>query len=126
LISEHGVDLIAEESTDMTTTYVETLVLQGGFPGVTWINVDATPIERSGWHDENPEGRGTLVDFEFTMKRERVWVEKTTKATKESALLICACTHSMSSAVKFHEAGFRVTTHGYLDPTDAPEPRDVV
>jgi hypothetical protein len=121
LISIHAVDLVAEESSDRVTTFVQELISKGAFPGVSWRNVDPGPDERKNWPDVNPNGWGTLVDFEFNMSRERVWVERTAEAMTTSALLICGYCHLFSVAGKFKLAEFEVETHAYFDKADVPK-----
>jgi hypothetical protein len=46
LVQIHSVDLIAEESADHITTYVQAAVAAGRIPGVKWTNVDLSRDER--------------------------------------------------------------------------------
>jgi hypothetical protein len=120
LIEIHNVDLVAEEASGISKTFVQEL-LEKLFPAVVWSNVDLTSEERKGLPDANPLGVGTLVDFDFNMARERAWVERTSKVVKNSALLICGYCHVFSVAEKFRAAGFEVEINVFFDKDDEPK-----
>jgi hypothetical protein len=122
LVQIHSVDLIAEESADHITTYVQAAVAAGRIPGVKWTNVDLSRDERKLLKDSNPLGIGTLQDFDFHQARERAWVERTTKAMKDSALLICGYCHLFSFAISLRQAGFEVETNVFSHKMDEPKP----
>ena len=82
---------------------------------ISWKNVDLTVDERKKVPDI---GFGTLVDFDLHTLREWVWVVRTSKAMKDSALLICGFAHTFSVADKFQLAGFAVETNTYFDRVD--------
>ncbi|MGH2509062.1 MAG: hypothetical protein ACRDHZ_16910 [Ktedonobacteraceae bacterium] len=69
-------------------------------------------------------GGGTLVDLDLHMLREWVWVIRTSKAMKQSALLICGLAHSFSVAEKFLWIGFDVEVNVYFDNADEKRMRD--
>jgi hypothetical protein len=114
LIRIHSVDLVAEEATGVTT-YAESIA-HGAT--VLWKNVDLTPEERKNVPDLNPRSIGTQIDFDLHYLREWVWVIRTAKTMKRSALLICGFTHTTGVACKFQSLGFDVEAHVYLDPND--------
>jgi hypothetical protein len=119
LIEMHGVDLVAEETTGMPrASYAEDLVNAGFRPRTTWKNVDLTKDERKLVPDINPCAFGTLLDFDLHNLREWVWIIRTTKAMKHSALLICGLAHTFSVANKFVSLGFDVEVHVYFDRND--------
>jgi hypothetical protein len=120
LIEIHNVDLVAEEASGINKTFVQEL-LENLLPEVAWANVDLTSEERKGLPDVNPLCIGTLVDLDFNMTRERAWVERTSKAMKTSALLICGYCHVFSVAEKFRAAGFEVETNVFFDKDDEPK-----
>jgi hypothetical protein len=119
-IEMHGVDLVAEEASGLPTTYAQVLV-EKQFPGVAWANVDLTTEEREGLPDINHEGIGTLIDFDFNMVRERAWVDRTSRAIKNSALLVCGYCHVFSVAEKFRAAGFEVEINALFIKEDEPK-----
>ena len=121
LIQEHAVDLVAEESSDNVTTYIQEIIASGKLTGVAWKNVDLNEAERALLSDSNPNGWGTLIDYEFQMAREEAWVERTLAAARESALLICGAVHVLSLARKLKEAGVAVETHLFLPREDEPQ-----
>lgn len=85
LIQLHSVDLVAEEASGLTTTYAKAIAHQAK---VLWKNVDLTTEERKVVPDVNPYSIGTLIDFDLHSLREWVWVIRTAKLMKHSALLI--------------------------------------
>jgi hypothetical protein len=115
LIQIHSVDLVAEEASGVTTTRAKEIADEAK---VAWLNVDLTGEERKHVPDFNPAGIGTQIDFDFYWFREWVWVIRTTKAMKKSALLICGLAHVMGVADKFSSLGFNVETHVYFDGRD--------
>jgi hypothetical protein len=121
LIQEHSVDLVAEESSDTVTTYIQELIASEKHPGVAWKNVDLNAAERALLPDANPDGWGTLLDYEFQMSREKAWVERTLATARESALLICGAVHALSVAGKFKQAGANVEIHLFLPREDEPQ-----
>lgn len=121
LVEIHAVDLVAEEASGIDGETFAQELLQRFFPGVAWANVDLTSEERKGLPDSNPLGIGTVVDYEFNMTREHAWVERTEKAVKNSALLICGYCHVFSIAQKFLAAGFQVEVNVYFDKEDQPK-----
>jgi hypothetical protein len=114
LVRIHSVDLLAEEATGVTT-YAESIAYEAK---VLWKNVDLTPEERKHVPDLNPRGIGTQIDFDLHNLREWVWVIRTAKTMKRSALLICGFTHTTGVVYKFQSLGFDVEAHVYLDPKD--------
>jgi hypothetical protein len=115
LIQIHSVDLVAEEATGVTTSYAEGIANEAK---VAWKNVDLTPEERKLVPDLNPYSIGTQIDFDMHWLREWVWVIRTAKLMKHSALLICGFAHTTDVAAKFQSVGFDVETHIYLDGED--------
>lgn len=124
LIKLHSVDLVAEEATGVPTTYAQQELLKPEYTGkTTWKNVDLSGEERKLVPDINSLGIGTQMDFDLHMLREWVWVIRTSKAMKDSALLICGWTHAFSVAEKFQSAGFDVDVNVYFDKIDQPKLR---
>lgn len=122
LIQIHGVDLVAEEATGIGDTgYVRVLV--EAMPGVTWKNVDMDRKERKLVPDLNPHSYGTQVDYDLYYLREWIWVVRTSKLMKDSALLICGMCHLFSIAEKFRACGFEIETHLFYDKADNPVER---
>jgi hypothetical protein len=116
LITIHGVDLVAEEfSAHGQTSYAEKIA---DLHKVPWKNVDLTGEERKHVPDLNPYSIGTQIDADLQLLREWVWVARTAKAMKRSALLICGLAHTTGIAEKFGLAGFEVELHVYLDNAD--------
>lgn len=120
LIDLHSVDLVAEEATGVSSTYIQQELLKPEFKSVSWKNVDLTREERTRVPDINESSIGTLVDLDLHELREWVWVIRTSEATKGSALLICGLVHTFSVAEKFLSAGFEAETHVYFDNLDEP------
>jgi hypothetical protein len=120
LIEIHSVDLVAEEATGIPTdaSYAKQLIVSEFDSKILWKNVDLTAVEREKVPDINPMGLGTLVDFDLHTLREWVWVIRTSKAMKDSALLICGLAHTFSVADKFQLAGLAVETNVYFDRLD--------
>jgi hypothetical protein len=116
LIQIHSVDLVAEEATGAPSTYAEAIAT---LSKVAWKNVDLTSDERKHVPDLNPLGIGTQIDADLHWFREWVWVIRTAKAMKHSALLICGWAHTTGVADKFLSLGFDVEAHVYIDGTDA-------
>lgn len=114
LIVLHSVDLVAEEATDAPTNV--RLVAQA--LNLPWKNVDLTAQERIHVPDLNPHGIGTQVDCDHLSLREWIWVVRTTKAMKQSALLVCGLAHTTGVAEKFRSLGFDVEAHVYFDKRD--------
>jgi len=114
LIQIHSVDLVAEEATG-ATTYAEVIADDAK---VLWKNVDLSPEERKHMPDLNPLGIGTQIDFDLHSLREWLWVIRTAKSIKHSALMICGFAHTTGVADKFRSVGFDVETHVYFDGTD--------
>jgi hypothetical protein len=117
----HAVDLVAEEASGINGKTFAQELLDASFHGVLWSNVDLTSEERKVLPDINPLGIGTLVDFDFNMARERAWVERTARAVKNSALLVCGYCHVFSVAEKFRATGFEVELNVYFDKEDEPK-----
>jgi len=116
LIEIHSVDLVAEEATGINgASYAHRLIMDEFDSQISWKNVDLTEDERKKVPDI---GSGTLVDFDLHMLREWEWVIRTSKAMKNSALLICGFAHTFSLADKFKLAGFEVETNVYFDKLD--------
>lgn len=116
LIMIHAADLVAEEFTAHgQTSYAEKIA---GLHHVPWKNVDLTAEERKHVPDLNPYSIGTQIDADLHSLREWVWVARTAKAMKHSALLICGIAHTSGIAEKFASAGFEVELHVYLDNSD--------
>jgi hypothetical protein len=127
LVEIHSVDLVAEEATGMPdTSYAHRLITSVFASRITWKNVDLTVEERKIVPDINPMGLGTLQDFDLHTLREWVWVIRTSKAMKDSALLICGLAHTLSVADKFQMAGFAVETHVYFDKLDEDNLKNAV
>jgi hypothetical protein len=101
LIRIHSVDLVAEEATG-ATTYAEAIAHEAK---VLWKNVDLTPEERKHAPDLNPCSIGSQIDFDLHSLREWVWVIRTAKTMKHSALLICGFTHTTGVVVSFCRLG---------------------
>jgi hypothetical protein len=119
LIEIHSVDLVAEEATGIDgKSYAHRLIESVLKNQIAWKNIDLTADERTRVPDLNPMGIGTLQDFELHSLREWVWVVRTSKAMKDSALLICGCAHTFSVAEKFQQIGFEVETNAYFDKKD--------
>jgi hypothetical protein len=119
LIEIHSVDLVAEEATGISgASYAQVLIKRVFASRITWKNVDLTVEERKIVPDINPMGLGTLQDFDLHTLREWVWVIRTSKAMKDSALLICGLAHTFSVAEKFLLAGYAVETNTYFDKID--------
>jgi hypothetical protein len=116
LIKIHAVDLVAEEfSAHGQGSYAQKIA---AVHNVLWKNVDLTSDERALVADINPCSIGTQIDTDLHSLREWVWVARTAKAMKQSALLICGFAHTTGIADKFQSVGFDVETHVYLDNTD--------
>ena len=116
LIVIHAVDLVAEEFTAHgQTSYAEKIADLHKIP---WKNVDLTREERKHVPDLNPHSIGTQIDADLHSLREWVWVARTAKAMKQSALLICGFAHTSGIAEKFGLAGFEVELHVYFDNAD--------
>ena len=116
LVEIHSVDLVAEEATGIDdASYAYRLIVSVFSSRILWKNVDLTVDERKKVPDI---GFGTLVDFDLHTLREWVWVIRTSKAMKSSALLICGLAHTFSVADKFQLAGFTVATNVYFDKLD--------
>jgi hypothetical protein len=115
LIEIHSADLVAEEAGGLPTTYAQDIANKAL---VVWKNVDLTREERKLVPDLNPYSIGTQIDFDLHSLREWVWVIRTAKSMKNSALLICGLAHTMSMAAKFQSVGFDVETHVYIDRVD--------
>ena len=115
LIEIHAVDFIAEESSDSIETYAQKIA---NIKNIPWRNVDLTRKEREGVPDVNPLGIGTQQDLDLQIFREWVWVIRTAKAMKQSALLVCGLAHLTGLGEKFLSLGFEVETHVYFDRTD--------
>jgi len=115
LLRLHFVDLIAEEATGAPSTYAQGIAAESQ---ISWKNVDLTKEERGKVPDVNPDSIGTLIDFDLQNIREWVWVVRTSKAMKDSALLICGLTHTLSVAEKFQSLGFDVETNVYFPRAD--------
>lgn len=122
LITNHNVDLVEEEATGVPTTFAKMFIENIYPPKVNsdarWTNVDLTREERKNVPDVNPYSIGPRVDFDLHMLREWVWVIRTSKAIKHSALLICGWCHTFSVAEKFQWAGFDVEINVYFDKAD--------
>lgn len=116
LIQIHAVDLVAEEFTAHgQTSYAEEIANLHKIP---WKNVDLTGEERKHVPDLNPLSIGTQIDADLHALREWVWVARTAKAMKRSALLICGMAHTTGLAEKFGLVGFEVELHVYFDNGD--------
>jgi hypothetical protein len=116
LIQLHEVDLVAEEFTAKGRhSYAEKIAANHR---VAWKNVDLTVEERQFVPDINPMSLGSQIDLELQVVREWVWVARTARDMKESALLICGVAHTTGVAEKFCSVGFEVETHVYLDNAD--------
>jgi hypothetical protein len=116
LIKIHAADLVAEEFTAHgQTSYAEKIA---NLHKIRWKNVDLTAEERKHVPDLNPYSIGTQIDADLHSLREWVWVARTAKAMKQSALLICGFAHTTGIAEKFGLAGFEVELHVYLDNGD--------
>ena len=115
LIQIHSVDLVAEEASGLATTYAKLIANKAN---VLWKDVDLTPEERMLVPDLNAMSIGTQIGFDLHSLREWVWVIRTAKSMKHSALLICGLAHTMGVAAKFQSVGFNIETHVYLDRAD--------
>jgi hypothetical protein len=116
LIEIHSVDLVAEEASGIERdTYAKKIA---DIRKVSWRNVDLTSEERKLVPDINVLGLGTQIDFDLHSLREWVWVIRTAKNMKQSAMLICGFAHLMGVASKFHSLGFAVATEVYFDNED--------
>ncbi len=116
LIEIYSVDLVAEEASGIDRdTYAKKIA---DARKVSWKNVDLTSEERKPVPDINPRGLGTEIDFDLHSLREWVWVIRTAKSMKQSAMLICGFAHLMGVASKFHSLGFVVATEAYFDKAD--------
>lgn len=122
LVSIHCVDLIAEEAVEALNTYARKLVNEEykakGRSNISWKPVDLDRGDRAKVSDINRFGIGTIVDLDFQTIREWVWLVRTAKAMKDSALLICGCAHTFSVAEKFRWTGYDVEVHVFFDNTD--------
>lgn len=122
LMEIHHVDLVAEEASGLSTTYAREFVelcRDKGKLEIGWKDVDLTRDERKKVPDANPLGIGTLQDLDFQIIREWTWVVRTSKAMRQSALLICGWAHALSVAEKFRCVGFAVEVHVFFDKQDA-------
>ncbi len=117
LIRLHSVDLVAEEAGTLSTTYAREAVKEESKASTRWVNVETEEEYKRAPNN----GCDTLIDFEFHDARERVWIETTSRAMKESALLICGYVHTLSVAGKFRSRGFEVEVHSYIDALDLPK-----
>jgi len=116
LIEIHSVDLVAEEASGIDRdTYAKKVA---DIRKVSWKNVDLTSEERKLVPDINALGLGTQIDFDLHSLREWVWVIRTAKSMKQSAMLISGLAHLMGVASKFHSLGFPVATEAYFDNED--------
>ncbi len=116
LIQIHSVDLVVEEATGIQRdSYAKSIT---DLCDVRWKNVDLTAEERRLVPDINQMGIGTQIDFDLHCLREWVWVIRTTKAIKESALLICGLAHTTGVASCFRSVGYEVETHIFFDNAD--------
>lgn len=116
LITIHNADLVAEEFTAHgQNSYAEKIA---GLHQIPWRNVDLTAEERKHVPDLNPYSFGTQIDADLHSLREWVWVARTAKAMKRSALLICGIAHTTGIAEKFALVGFDVELHVYFDNAD--------
>jgi hypothetical protein len=116
LMEIHAVDLVAEEFTKPgRTSYAAKIA---ALRQVQWRNVDLTKEERKFVPDLNAWGIGTQIDFDLHSLREWVWVTRTARTIKQSALLICGVAHTTGVAEKFESVGFDVETHVYFDKAD--------
>lgn len=127
LISIHHVDLVAEEASGISdTSYARRLVKAEFESCASWKNVDLTAEERVNVPDINPHGIGTLQDLDFHTLREWVWVVRTSKGMRDSALLICGFAHMFSVAEKFQITGFKIEINAYFDKRDLPRCNNVI
>ena len=115
LVEIHSVDFVGEEAADSIDTYAQEIAKGLSVP---WRNIDLTSEERRHVPDINRRGIGTLVDPDLQMLREWVWVIRTAKAMKRSALVICGLAHMTGLAAKFLSVGFDIETNVYFDRTD--------
>jgi len=121
LIDLHGVDLVAEEATASSDTHAHkavNLLKSHNQRNIEWMGIEITADERKHIPDSNPRSIGTLVDFDFYMTREWIWVARTAKHTKTSTLVICGLAHTFSVAEKFRSIGFDVETNLFLAKSD--------
>ncbi len=116
LIHLHTVDLVAEEATGIEQDSFAKKIAD--LTKTLWKNVDLTTDERKVAPDINRLSIGTLIDLDLHSLREWVWVIRTAKTMKESALLICGFAHTTGVACKFRSVGFVVETHVYFDNED--------
>ena len=124
LVTIHQVDLVAEEAPQSLETYARQWVekyISEFKVDIKWKGVDLTSEERKGVPDLNPDGIGTLQDLDFQNTREWAWVVRTSKAMRDSALLICGWAHAFSVAEKFRWVGFDIEIHVYFDKKDVPK-----
>ena len=112
-VANHGV---AEEATGIEGETYAAMVAR--LTQTKWTNIDLTVEEKKITPDMNRLGLGTEIDFDLHNFREWVWVIRTAKAMKKSALLICGMAHTISVASKFSSVGFNVETHLYFDNAD--------
>jgi hypothetical protein len=116
LIEIHSVDLVAEEATGIERdTYAKKIA---DIRKVSWKNVDLTSEERKLVPDINALSLGTQIDFDLHTLREWVWVIRTAKNMKQSAMLICGFAHLMGVASKFYSLGFAIATEAFFDNKD--------
>lgn len=129
LVRLHSVDLVAEEATaeDGITFYAKKLVDECKRTlkrDISWENVDLIKDERGEPEDEKILRIAPFIDSAFETSREWIWVERVSKKMKDSALLICGFSHTLSVSEKFRWAGFEVETHTYFDPQDDDRIKD--
>jgi hypothetical protein len=74
--------------------------------------------ERPFFPDSNFLGVGTQQDLTFTNEREWVWLIRTARRMRESALIVCGFGHAFSLGNKFSQVGFEVDVNVFFDKID--------
>jgi hypothetical protein len=113
-------DFIGEEFDDCRQDPSYTKMLADVL-SIPWDNVDLKTDERPHFPDANPLGAGTQVDLSLQNAREWVWLIRTNRRMKDSALIVCGLTHAFSLGIKFEQVGFEVDINLYWDKTDDTE-----
>jgi hypothetical protein len=85
---------------------------------IKWDNIDLRTEERPYFPDSNSLGVGTQQDLTFTNEREWLWLVRTARRMRESALIICGFGHAFSLGNKFAQVGFEVDVNVFFDKID--------
>ena len=103
----------SDQLSEMTFVRIFAQVLK-----IDWDNIDLKSDERKYFPDSNSLGLGTEQDLYFANDREWVWLIRTARRMKESALIICGFGHVFSLGNKFAEVGFEVDVNAFFDKID--------